>query len=66
MKSPSIEHLSSAVHDNGRRGEPKNGCDCMQCFGYCVVDADQAVRQAALRGDAGYKGPRDGAALVLE
>lgn len=49
---PSIKELSSAVHDNGRRGEPKAGCDCMQCFGYCIVDADQAVRDQALRHDA--------------
>lgn len=50
-RSPSIESLSSTVQDNGRRGEPRAGCDCMQCFGYCMVDADQAVRQRALAND---------------
>lgn len=50
--SPSIAELASSVQDNGRRGEPKAGCDCMQCFGYCIVDADQAVRDQALRNDA--------------
>ena len=41
---PSIEALSSTVQDNGRRGEPRSGCDCMQCFGYCIVDTEAAVR----------------------
>lgn len=44
--SPSIESLSSAVVDTGRRGMPKPGCDCVQCFGYCLVDNDEAQRQA--------------------
>ena len=43
-RSPSISELSSAVVDTGRRGEPKPGCDCVQCFGYCMVDAEQALR----------------------
>ena len=41
----SIENITSAVFDNGRRGAPKPGCDCVQCFGYCMVDAEQAMRQ---------------------
>ena len=44
-RSPSISELSSAVVDTGRRGEPKPGCDCVQCFGYCLVDNDEARRQ---------------------
>lgn len=44
--SPSINELSSAVVDTGRRGMPKPGCDCVQCFGYCLVDNDEAQRQA--------------------
>jgi hypothetical protein len=48
----SISELSSAIVDNGRRGEPRAGCDCMQCFGYCIIDTDQAVREQALRNDA--------------
>lgn len=54
-KSPSIESLSSVVQDNGRRGAPRAGCDCMQCFGYCQVDEDVALRTRALANDAAYK-----------
>jgi hypothetical protein len=39
-----IQHLTSAVFDNGRRGNPRPGCDCEQCFGYCLVDSDEAAR----------------------
>lgn len=44
--NPSIEELASAVYDNGRRGQPKLGCDCVQCFGYCMIDNDVAARHA--------------------
>lgn len=30
------EARATTVFDNGRRGEPRNGCDCVQCFGYCL------------------------------
>ncbi len=63
----SIENLSSAVFDNGRRGNPKAGCDCVQCFGYCLIDNDKASRElseAAKRARGGE--PVDGRALVLE
>jgi hypothetical protein len=40
-----IKELSSAVFDNGRRGNPRPGCDCRQCFGYCMIDGDEAIRQ---------------------
>jgi hypothetical protein len=33
-----------AVRDNGRRGEPLPGCDCMRCFGMCLIDPDMAYR----------------------
>lgn len=33
--------------DNGRRGMPKPGCDCVQCFGYCLIDADKAAREGS-------------------
>ena len=33
------------IFDNGRRGEPRLGCDCVQCFGYCIVDHDVARRE---------------------
>lgn len=48
-RSPSIKEFTpSAVQDNGRRGEPKLGCDCVQCFGYCMVDQDEAMRQQSI------------------
>ncbi len=40
----SIDSIASAVFDNGRRGNPRPGCDCVQCFGYCMIDADEAIR----------------------
>jgi hypothetical protein len=43
-KSLSIKELASAVVDNGRRGAPLNGCDCLQCFGYCMIDREVAQR----------------------
>ena len=42
----SIENVASAVFDNGRRGNPRPGCDCVQCFGYCLIDTDEAHRKA--------------------
>jgi hypothetical protein len=53
--SVSIKDLASDVVDTGRRGEPKPGCDCMQCFGYCITDEDQAQRDQALKYDAAYR-----------
>jgi hypothetical protein len=47
--------ISSSIEDNGRRGEPQPGCDCMQCFGRCIVDSETAVRQRALSGDVSYR-----------
>lgn len=38
---------ATEVFDNGRRGEPRLGCDCFQCFGYCMVDHDVARRELA-------------------
>jgi hypothetical protein len=49
VRSPSIEQLSTAVFDNGRRGEPRMGCDCMRCFGYCIIDPTVVLREAAAR-----------------
>ena len=34
------ERRESEIFDNGRRGEPRLGCDCEACFGYCIVDHD--------------------------
>lgn len=49
VKNPAIDELTSAVFDNGRRGNPKPGCDCEQCFGYCITDSDKAARDMAER-----------------
>lgn len=43
-----LDDLTSAVYDNGRRGEPLIGCDCMQCFGYCMIDAGERQRELAM------------------
>jgi hypothetical protein len=44
----SIQVLSTAVFDNGRRGNPRISCDCVQCFGYCITDQDIAAREARI------------------
>lgn len=49
MNQPT-EKPSTAVFDKGRRGNPLPGCDCAQCFGYCLIDGDEAGR---LRRDNG-------------
>jgi hypothetical protein len=48
-KSIQIVNLSSRVKDTGRRGNPKTGCDCVACFGYCQVDSELAVRERAIK-----------------
>lgn len=65
-KSPSIGELASAIYDNGRRGMPKLGCDCEQCFGYCLVDHDEAVRRGSALGERGGAGRHNGAALDFD
>ena len=35
---------ATAVFDKGRRGNPLPGCDCVQCFGYCLIDGDERER----------------------
>lgn len=44
VRSTSIEKLATAIYDNGRRGSPRPGCDCVQCFGYCITDRDKLQR----------------------
>jgi hypothetical protein len=42
-----LEHEQvSQVFDSGRRGAPRPGCDCEQCFGYCFgfIDQDALIR----------------------
>jgi len=47
------------VPDNRRRGAPIPGCDCMQCFGRCMVDPDVALREGLRRFDEGQRAARD-------
>jgi len=63
-KNPAIDELTSAVFDNGRRGNPRPGCDCEQCFGYCLVDSDKATRDALER--RAPTGAAEGAELEFE
>lgn len=35
---------ATVVFDKGRRGNPLAGCDCVQCFGYCMINGDEAAR----------------------
>lgn len=51
MTSPAIADITAEFEDNQRRGPPKPGCDCMQCFGYCLVDQDVYAREMALRNE---------------
>ena len=39
------EHIATEIFDRGRRGEPLPGCDCMRCFGYCMIDREAAHRE---------------------
>ena len=56
----SHDNLTSAVFDNGRRGNPRPGCDCEQCFGYCMIDGDKAVRDGLGQGAASSPVRADG------
>jgi hypothetical protein len=46
-KIPKEPPAVTAVFDNGRRGKPLIGCDCAQCFGYCILSPE--VRERELR-----------------
>ena len=54
------EKPATAIYDRGRRGEPLPGCDCVQCFGYCMIDRDDAMRERFMRSD------RSAPAVALE
>jgi hypothetical protein len=58
-RSNTISELATAVFDNGRRGSPKPGCDCVQCFGYCIVDQEAAAREGFARRDNAKHVPED-------
>ena len=44
MRTDTTDAPASAVFDKGRRGNPLPGCDCVQCFGYCMIDGDEQMR----------------------
>ena len=46
-KIPKEPPAVTAVFDNGRRGQPLNSCDCVTCFGYCILSPE--VRERELR-----------------
>lgn len=48
ITASSIVSFGSVLTDNRRRGDPKPGCDCMQCFGLCLVEHEVAIRHRAL------------------
>ena len=62
----SHENLTSAVFDNGRRGNPKPGCDCEQCFGYCLIDDDKASRENFAGSVMQFPNPRGVAPLDFD
>lgn len=43
--------LAATEHerDNGRRGEPLPGCDCLRCFGRCSIARNVSIREVAER-----------------
>lgn len=47
------------VPDNGRRGEPLPGCDCMRCFGRCMVDPEVRAREGLRRAVESERAGRD-------
>jgi len=52
------------VPDNGRRGDPLSGCDCMQCFGRCIVDPALKEREGLRRSDERVRAGRDDTAGI--
>ena len=52
MALPKESDASVTGYDNGRRGNPLPGCDCEQCFGYCLIDRDDAMRERMAMGAA--------------
>jgi len=56
---------ASEVPDNGRRGKPLSGCDCMQCFGRCMVDSEVALREGLRRSDESSRASRDDLSGIL-
>lgn len=63
MKPETQDKPSTAVYDKGRRGNPLPGCDCVQCFGYCLVAGDEKpsprAQEGKAYGDLSYNWLRD-------
>jgi hypothetical protein len=50
MKPASKDNNANDAYRNqftGRKGAPLPGCDCVVCFGYCIVDQDAVLRDRA-------------------
>lgn len=45
------DKIASKVFDNRRRGEPMMGCDCMQCFGYCLINRETEYREISMKAE---------------
>ena len=59
MKKSNVKS-ASAIGDNGRRGEPLPGCDCVQCFGYCLqIDSMETDGSVGIYTDEPYVEERD-------
>jgi hypothetical protein len=55
----------SQVFDNGRRGLPLSGCDCVACFGMCMINPDIRYREGLRRADErGRAADDEGASIV--
>jgi len=55
-----VDHApATAVYDRGRRGNPLPGCDCVQCFGYCMIDGDARERLMFAYSDEHNKAQED-------
>ena len=59
------EKNSAEVYDNGRRGEPLPGCDCVQCFGRCLVNPEIRYRETLRRAEEREKAGLDNAAALV-
>jgi hypothetical protein len=47
------------IPDNGRRGAPISGCDCVQCFGRCMVDPELRFREGLRKATESERAGRD-------
>ena len=45
LRTADDEGVVTEVFDRRRRGGPLLGCDCMHCFGYCMINRDSERRE---------------------